>query len=133
EGVGGVRGQEWLRLRLRLLARVSGLVAGGYRPWFSARQLRRGHGVRRRRWLGFWFPRRHRLGLLGRVCLLSLGWRRPPAATGADIFVDEVLDHEQRRRPVIELFAPVRADIDAHLAAGRAGAVGLGQLVMPGL
>jgi hypothetical protein len=46
--------------------------------------------------------------------------------------VDDVLDHKQRRRPVIELFAPVRADIDAHLAAGRAGAFGLGQLVMPG-
>jgi len=47
--------------------------------------------------------------------------------------VDEVLDHEQRRRPIIELFAPVCADIDAHLAAGRASALGLGQLVMPGL
>jgi hypothetical protein len=44
-----------------------------------------------------------------------------------------MLDHEQRRRPVIELFAPVRADIDARLAAGRARAFGLGQLVMPGL
>jgi hypothetical protein len=47
--------------------------------------------------------------------------------------VDEVLNHKQRRRPIIELFAPVRADIDAYLAAGRAGAFGLGQLVMPGL
>lgn len=47
--------------------------------------------------------------------------------------MDEVLDHEQRRRPVIELFTPVRADIDAHLAAGRTGALGLGQLVVPGL
>jgi len=47
--------------------------------------------------------------------------------------VDEVLDHEQRRRPIIELFAPVRADIDASLAAARADALGLGQLVMPRL
>jgi len=39
--------------------------------------------------------------------------------------VDEVLDHEQRRRPVIELFAPVRADIDAHLTAVRTDALGL--------
>jgi hypothetical protein len=47
--------------------------------------------------------------------------------------MDEVLDYVQRRRPVIELLAPVRADIDAQLAAGRAGAFGLGQRVMPGL
>jgi hypothetical protein len=47
--------------------------------------------------------------------------------------MDEMLDHEQRRRPVIELFTPVRADIDARLAASGANAFGLGQLVMPGL
>jgi len=47
--------------------------------------------------------------------------------------VDEVLDHEQRRRPVIELFAPVGADIDAGLATSRTGALGLAQLVVPGL
>jgi hypothetical protein len=47
--------------------------------------------------------------------------------------VDEVLDHEQRRRPVIKLFAPIRADVDTHLAAARADALGLSQLVMPGL
>jgi hypothetical protein len=47
--------------------------------------------------------------------------------------VDEVLDHKQRRRPVIELLAPIRADLDAQLAAGRAGAFGLGQLMMPAL
>jgi hypothetical protein len=47
--------------------------------------------------------------------------------------VYKVLYHEQRRRPVIELFAPICADIDAGLAAGRANALGLGQLVMPGL
>jgi hypothetical protein len=39
--------------------------------------------------------------------------------------VDIVLDHEQRRRPIIELLAPVRADIDADLAAGRTDALGL--------
>src|SRR5262249_53226614 len=118
---------------LRLLARVRRLRAGGYRPWAGARRPRHGHGGRRRRWLGVWFPRRHGLGLLGRVCLLSLGWRRPPTATGANVLVDEVLDHEQGRRPVIELLAPIRADIDAHLAASRAGAFGLGQFVMLGL
>jgi hypothetical protein len=46
--------------------------------------------------------------------------------------VHKVLDHEERRRPVIKLFAPVGADIGARLAAGRADALGLGQLVMPG-
>jgi hypothetical protein len=44
-----------------------------------------------------------------------------------------MFDHEQRRRPVIELFTPVRADIDAHPAAGRTDALGRGQLVVPGL
>jgi hypothetical protein len=47
--------------------------------------------------------------------------------------VDEVFDHEQRRRLVVELFASVRADIDAHLAAALTDALGLGQLVVPGL
>jgi hypothetical protein len=47
--------------------------------------------------------------------------------------VDDVLNEEQRRRPIFELFAPVRADIDARLAAARAKALGLGQLVMAGL
>src|SRR4051812_28708029 len=44
-----------------------------------------------------------------------------------------MLDHEQRRRPVVELFALVRADVDAHLAAALTHTLGLGQLVMPGL
>jgi hypothetical protein len=44
-----------------------------------------------------------------------------------------MLDHEHRRRPVIQLFAPVRADINTHLATGLAKAFGLGQLVMPRL
>jgi hypothetical protein len=44
-----------------------------------------------------------------------------------------MLDHEQRRRSVIELFAPVHADVDAHLAAALAQALGLAQLVVPGL
>ena len=76
---------------------------------------------------------RHELGLLTRTGLLSLGLRLAATVTGAGILVDKMLDHEQRRRPIVELFAPVRADIDAHLATGRAGALGLGQLVMPGL
>jgi hypothetical protein len=46
-----------------------------------------------------------------------------PARTG--VLVDIVLDHEQRRRPIIELLAPLRADIDADLAAGRTDALGL--------
>jgi hypothetical protein len=47
--------------------------------------------------------------------------------------VDEVLDHEQRRRPIVELFAPIRADVDTRLAAALTDAVGLGQFVVPGL
>jgi hypothetical protein len=47
--------------------------------------------------------------------------------------VDEVLDHEQRRRPIVELFAPVGADVDADLAAARTDLLGLGQLVVPRL
>ena len=47
--------------------------------------------------------------------------------------MDKVLDHEQRRGPIVELFAPVGADVDAHMAAARAHALRLGQLVMPGL
>jgi hypothetical protein len=47
--------------------------------------------------------------------------------------VDEVLDHEQRRRTVLELVAPVHADGEAQLAAAGADPFGLGQLVMPGL
>ena len=47
--------------------------------------------------------------------------------------MDEVLDHEQRRRPIIELFTPICANINAHLATARAEALGLGQFVMPGL
>jgi hypothetical protein len=44
-----------------------------------------------------------------------------------------MFDHEQRRRPVAELFAPVHADVDAQLAAARTDALGLGQLVVAGL
>jgi hypothetical protein len=44
-----------------------------------------------------------------------------------------MLDYKQRRRPVIELLAPVGPDIDAHLATGRTGALSLGQLVVPRL
>jgi hypothetical protein len=47
--------------------------------------------------------------------------------------VDEVLDHDQRRRTVLELFALVHADVEAYLAATRADPFGLGQLVMPAL
>jgi hypothetical protein len=47
--------------------------------------------------------------------------------------VDEGLNDEQRRRPVVELFALVHADVDAHLAATLTEALGLGQLVVPGL
>jgi hypothetical protein len=44
-----------------------------------------------------------------------------------------MLDHKQRRRPIIKLFTPVRADVDARLAAGRADTLGLGQLMVLGL
>jgi hypothetical protein len=47
--------------------------------------------------------------------------------------VDEVLDHDQRRRTVLELFTLVHADVEAYLAAVRADPFGLGQLVMPAL
>src|SRR5262249_58637953 len=63
----------------------------------------------------------------------SGGLRLAFAARGTDVLVDEVLDHEQRRRPVVELFALVHADVDAHLAAPLADALGLGQLVVHGL
>ena len=46
--------------------------------------------------------------------------------------MDEVLDDEQRRRPVIELLALVHADVDAHPAAVGANAVGLRQFVVLG-
>ena len=36
----------------------------------------------------------------------------------------------QRRRPIVELFAPVRADVDADLAAALTDTRGLGQLVV---
>jgi hypothetical protein len=67
------------------------------------------------------------------VCWLFLGWRGPPTATGADVFVNEMLDDKQRCRPVIELLAPVGADVHADLATVRTDALGLGQFVMPGL
>jgi len=51
------------------------------------------------------------------------------ARTG--VLVDEVLDHKQRRRFIVELFAPVCADIDTHPAAVWTETLGLGQLVMP--
>jgi hypothetical protein len=65
--------------------------------------------------------------------LLFLKLRLALAAAGADILVDEVLDHEQRRRPVVELFAPVRTDVDADLAATLTDALGLRQFVVLGL
>src|SRR5262249_59221891 len=68
--------------------------------------------------------RRRRLALRVRLSL---------TATGAGVFVDEMLNDDQRRRPVVELFAPVRADVDAYLAAALTDALGLGQLVVPGL
>jgi hypothetical protein len=43
-----------------------------------------------------------------------------------------MLDHKQRCRPVIELLAPVGADVDADLAAVGTEALGLGQFVMSG-
>ena len=111
-----------------------GCGLGDYRLWSGVCLRRRRRGLRRRRrWLGVWLRCRHGLGLLARMGLLLLGLRLALTVTGAGILVDKMLDHEQRRRPVVELFAPVRADIDAHPAAGRAGAFGLGQLVMPGL
>src|SRR5262249_13449446 len=56
-----------------------------------------------------------------------------PAATGADVLVDIVLYDEGRRRPVVELLAPVRANVDAQPSVALADALGLGQLVVPGL
>lgn len=44
--------------------------------------------------------------------------------------MDEVLDHKQRRRPIVELFAPICADIDTHPAAVRTDTLGFGQFVM---
>ena len=119
---------------MRRLARVGGLRAGGCRLWSSAYLRRRRRGFRRwRRRLGVWLRCRHGLGLLALTGLLPLRLRLALTVTGAGILVDKMLDHEQRRRPVVELFTPVGADIDAPLAAGRAGAFGFGQLVMPGL
>jgi hypothetical protein len=46
--------------------------------------------------------------------------------------VDEVLEDKQRCWPVIELLAPVGADVDADLAAVRTETLGLGQFMMPG-
>src|SRR5262245_41742545 len=43
-----------------------------------------------------------------------------------------MLDDKQRSRSVIELLAPVGADVDADLAAVRTEALGLGQFMMPG-
>jgi hypothetical protein len=93
----------------------------------------RSHGRQVQRWLGICLRRWHGLGLLARVRWPPRGLGPPLATARADIFVDEVLDHEQARRPVIELLAPVRPDIDADLAAGRTGALDLGQFVVPGL
>ena len=43
-----------------------------------------------------------------------------------------MLDHEQRRRTILELFAFVHADVAACLAAARAETLGLRQFMMPG-
>jgi hypothetical protein len=43
--------------------------------------------------------------------------------------MDEVLNDDQRRRPVVELFALVHADVNAHLSAALTDTLGLG----PGL
>src|SRR5262249_56332927 len=104
-----------------------GWFVRGYRLGPGVRRCRRG----RRRW-GFWLLRRHGLRVRARSGLLSGGRRRPPAVTGADVLVDEVLNDEQRGRPVVELFAPVRADVEAEPAAALTDALGLGQLVVPG-
>jgi hypothetical protein len=123
--------RQW---RLGPLVLVRGWPARASRVWLGVRLPYRGHRLRRRRrWLGIWLRRWRGLGLLARVYLLPWGLCPLLATARADVLVDKVLDHEQRRRPVIKLFALVCADIDAHLAAGRAGAFGLGQLVVPGL
>ena len=44
----------------------------------------------------------------------------------------DMLDHEQRGRPVFELLAAVAADVAALVAATRAQPLGQGQFVMPG-
>jgi hypothetical protein len=36
-----------------------------------------------------------------------------------------MLNYEQGRRTVIELFAPIRANVDTHLAAARTDPLGL--------
>jgi len=59
--------------------------------------------------------------------------RRSQTKTGAGVFVDEMLDDEQRSRPVVELFAPIHTNVDVCPAAALTDALGLGQLVMPGL
>jgi hypothetical protein len=44
-----------------------------------------------------------------------------------------MLDHKQPRRPVIELLAPVHADVDAQPAAVLTDVLSLGQFVVAGL
>src|SRR5262249_58174617 len=56
--------------------------------------------------------------------------RRPAAAARAGVLVDDGLDHEQRRRTVLQLLAVVHAAVDPHLAAAGADALGLGQPVV---
>jgi RNA polymerase sigma factor (sigma-70 family) len=100
-------------------------VAHGLGRWRALLRVGIGGCRRRRRndggrcGLGFGFGRWQGLGLLARPSVLPGGFRGQRAATRADVLVDEVLDHEQRRWPVLELFALVHADVDAHLTAAR--------------
>jgi hypothetical protein len=52
---------------------------------------------------------------------------------GAGVFVDELLNDDQRRWPVVKFLAPVGADFDVNLTAVLTDALGRGQFVMPGL